>query len=86
MSILRERFYWQWKQREMGKGGTSIDILELPVRVENRLRFVTIDTVEELCEYTPEDLEGIKSLSKVGVREIMQALKKQERTLKNLNS
>jgi len=72
---------YAWEQREKHKGGTSIDLLDLPKQITNRLRYNEVDTVEELITYTVGDLMKIKGLGSKKVQQIKTALSKIHREL-----
>lgn len=53
----------------------SIDELELSVRSYNCLKRAGINTVEELCSKTPEDMMKVRNLGKKSLEEVLAKLK-----------
>jgi len=78
---LNQQRQYAWEQREKHKGGTSIDLLDLPKQITNRLRYIGLDTVEELIAYTIRDLISIKGLGPKKAQQIETALSKIHREL-----
>lgn len=71
----------RWQKREQQKKGTSIEVLSLPQQILNRLRYTGIDTIEELIEYSFEDLLEVKGIGVKKAEQIQKALKKINREL-----
>jgi DNA-directed RNA polymerase subunit alpha len=53
----------------------SIDELELSVRSFNCLKRANINTVEELCSKTPEDMMKVRNLGRKSLEEVLEKLK-----------
>jgi DNA-directed RNA polymerase subunit alpha len=53
----------------------SIDELELSVRSYNCLKRAGINTVEELCNKTPDDMMKVRNLGKKSLEEVLEKLK-----------
>ena len=53
----------------------SIEDLELSVRSSNCLRRAGINTVEELCNKTPDDMIKVRNLGKKSLDEVLLKLK-----------
>ena len=53
----------------------SIDELELSVRSYNCLKRAGINTVEELCNKTPEDMMKVRNLGRKSLEEVLAKLK-----------
>ncbi len=53
----------------------NIDELELSVRSYNCLKRAGINTVEELCNRTPEDMMKVRNLGRKSLEEVLQKLK-----------
>lgn len=53
----------------------SIEDLELSVRSSNCLRRAGINTVEELCNKTPDDMMKVRNLGKKSLDEVLLKLK-----------
>ena len=52
----------------------SIDELELSVRSYNCLKRAGINTVEELCSKTPEEMMKVRNLGKKSLDEVLEKL------------
>lgn len=58
-------------ESEKGKAmDLNIDEMELSVRSYNCLKRAAINTVQELCAYTPEELQKVRNLGKKSLEEI----------------
>ena len=55
--------------------GMGIDELELSVRSYNCLKRAGINTVEELCKMSSEDMMHVRNLGRKALEEILQKLK-----------
>jgi DNA-directed RNA polymerase subunit alpha len=53
----------------------SIDELELSVRSYNCLKRAGINTVQELCDKTPEDMMKVRNLGRKSLEEVLAKLK-----------
>ena len=53
----------------------NIDELELSVRSYNCLKRAGINTVEELCSKTPEDMMKVRNLGRKSLEEVLGKLK-----------
>ncbi len=53
----------------------NIDELELSVRSYNCLKRAGINTVEELCNSTPEDMMKVRNLGRKSLEEVLAKLK-----------
>ena len=53
----------------------SIDELELPVRSYNCLKRAGINTVEELCNKTPDEMMKVRNLGRKSLEEVLEKLK-----------
>ena len=53
----------------------SIDELELSVRSYNCLKRAGINTVEELCNKTPEEMMKVRNLGRKSLEEVLEKLK-----------
>lgn len=53
---------------------TSIDELELSVRSFNCLKRAGINTIEELCKRTPEEMMKVRNLGKKSLQEVLEKL------------
>jgi DNA-directed RNA polymerase subunit alpha len=53
----------------------NIDELELSVRSYNCLKRAGINTVQELCSKTPEDMMKVRNLGRKSLEEVLQKLK-----------
>ncbi len=56
--------------------GALIKKSELSVRVNNRLRFINVETIDELLKYSPADLMKIESFGKTSLEEITRYLER----------
>ena len=63
----------------------SIEDLELSVRSSNCLRRAGINTVEELCNKTPDDMIKVRNLGKKSLKEVMDKVKDMGLTFKDEN-
>jgi DNA-directed RNA polymerase subunit alpha len=61
----------------------SIDELELSVRSFNCLKRAGINTVEELCSKTPDDMMKVRNLGRKSLEEVLAKLKELGLSLKN---
>ena len=61
----------------------NIDELELSVRSFNCLKRAGINTVEELCNHTPEDMMKVRNLGRKSLEEVLAKLKELGLELKN---
>lgn len=52
----------------------SIDELDLSVRTYNCLKRAGIDTVEDLCNKTPDDMCRVRNLGRRSLEEIIQVM------------
>lgn len=59
----------------------KIDELELSVRAYNALKRSGLNTIDDVCKLTKEELCGIKNLGKVSVDEVITALTEKGRHL-----
>ena len=62
--------------------GESVDELELSIRSYNCLKRAGINTVDELCEMTPDDLAKVHNLGRKSYEEILEKLANIGRRLK----
>ena len=60
----------------------NIDELELSVRSYNCLKRAGINTVEELCDRTPEDMMKVRNLGRKSLEEVLTKLKELNLSLK----
>ena len=68
--MVEKEDYAQAKVLEM-----NIDELELSVRSYNCLKRAGINTVEELCSKTPEDMMKVRNLGRKSLEEVLGKLK-----------
>ena len=61
----------------------NIDELELSVRSFNCLKRAGINTVEELCNHTSEDMMKVRNLGRKSLEEVLAKLKELGLELKN---
>ena len=61
--------------KKEGPGAMSIDDLDLSVRSNNCLRRAGINTVEELCNKTSEDMMKVRNLGRKSLEEVLAKLK-----------
>jgi len=64
-------------------GNMSIDELELSVRSYNCLKRAGINTVQELCDKTPEDMMKVRNLGRKSLEEVLAKLKELGLSLNN---
>lgn len=70
------------KGQEPSSMSMSIDELELSVRSYNCLKRAGINTVEELCSKTPEDMMKVRNLGRKSLEEVLAKLKELGLSLK----
>ena len=70
-----QRLCREGRQREREVLEMNIDELELSVRSYNCLKRAGINTVEELCNRTPEDMMKVRNLGRKSLEEVLAKLK-----------
>ena len=64
----------EWQKRAASKSGELIEVLNLSTTVYNRLKYASIDTVEDLTDFSSKDLAEIKGIGKTRAQLIVKAL------------
>ena len=64
----------EWKKRTASQDGEPIEVLNLPDIVYNRLKYASIDTIEDLTDFSWKGLVEIKGIGKARAQLIVEAL------------